>query len=90
MNETTLVCALADAPMTSPGSVFNRKCGTCGRFVMISPSGQKFIAARPHIDVKLICLDCAPPVLPFRPVVAIAQLVDDINRAIPNLRRYRN
>ena len=52
-----LVCALADWPMTIPGSIYDRECCECYRRVMISPTGLKRLGAEPWLEI--ICLPCA-------------------------------
>lgn len=89
----SLVCADAEAPNCVPGSVFDRVCSTCGRKLMVAPSGQELLKARP--DMVTVCAKCAAPKLldPATEVELAADadvVVDEVRRSGPNLRRSRN
>jgi hypothetical protein len=54
-----LICARADSPFTSPGSVFTHCCHKCGSRLMMAASGQRFL--KKHPDATPICMTCVPP-----------------------------
>lgn len=91
-DEIIFVAASADAPLVVPGSSFDRKCGRCGKAVMISPSGQKFL--KNTYGVTVICMQCAKPE-DVRGELKLStgtvqSLVEECRTAVPNMRRHRN
>jgi hypothetical protein len=89
-----LVCALADAPMTIPGSTFHRECVECHRKLMVSPTGEAVLREKPTLET--ICLPCAERLHPkdlaegLPAAHSIEELVEGVLSAVPNLRRHRN
>ena len=87
-----LVCALADAPYTVPGSIFRHHCTECGRRVMLAPSGQRMLATKNVL--RIICERCfARNVKPgdqIAPTGTMDEILDELRRTQPNLRRNRN
>jgi hypothetical protein len=51
-----LVCASADAPFTTVGSIFTMTCEQCGARLMLALSGQRFL--QKHPEALLICMTC--------------------------------
>jgi hypothetical protein len=88
-----LVCALADAKWTNPGTIYDRKCADCGRHVMIAPSGQKRLLKDP--DIVITCACCfMKHITPDTSFDFAAESLEELRRefdtTVPNLRRYRN
>lgn len=83
-----LVCEVADAPRIIPGSKCDQTCSSCGRYVMIAPSGQKLIADHP--DAKVICVPCVPSNVPMESHLSFSDLIAEARSSVPNLRRTRN
>jgi hypothetical protein len=88
-----LVCAYADEPMIALGSIFDRSCGTCGRKVMIAPSGQALLAAKPNLQI--LCMACfvVEAAKAGRADIYTAdpeRVAQEMATARPNPRRRRN
>lgn len=87
----TIVCALADHPTMVAGSSFEHSCGTCGRRVMIAPSGQRALKQWP---MRIICVRCAVAQVKASGEPVTAQLpedfFDELDAEVPNTRRNRN
>jgi hypothetical protein len=91
MEETTLVCALADAPCVVKGSIFDRRCGTCQRAVMVAPSGQRVLRSRPA--TQILCMECFCAVTEGHDVMIVAseeEVRNEMRNVEPNYRRHRN
>jgi len=89
--EYFLVCALADAPRTVPGAIFDKRCARCVRLVQIAPSGQRLLrdSALRGRAYSIICGDCwQRECRPSdRTTLAPGALEE---RAVPNMFRRRN
>lgn len=88
--EIILVCALADSPMTVPGSIYTRTCSHCRRAVMIAPSGQSVLAAHPQASI--VCDHCFKPDPDdaFGLAGTTQEIRNEVRNARPNLHRTRN
>jgi hypothetical protein len=87
-----LVCALANALRAVPGSIFNHHCTVCDRLVMVAPSGQRMLA---KIDaLQIVCGPCFDKRVEPGDEICLAgtpeEMLDEVRRARPNLRRSRN
>lgn len=89
-----LICAPADAPMTVPGTIFNRFCATCGERVMIAPSGQRILREYPDATIQCgPCFETKPDPEITTVEIAAGNLEEALREAAaahPNLRRNRN
>lgn len=87
-----IMCAPADAPITTPGSSFDNVCVLCGVKVMMAPTGQAFVAANP--DAEIVCFNCVFKDPEGNVAVGFAGDVKDVigefDRACPNPRGSRN
>jgi hypothetical protein len=87
-----IICMLADAPMTVEGAVFDRRCGACGRFVMLAATSQRLLRERP--ETEIMCLPCFQAIRKPDDEIALAAPEEEIDRELdtikPNLRRERN
>ena len=87
-----LVCALADAVMAVPGTVFDHACTRCGRKVMLAPTGQRVL--REKQPVRIICRLCfeteKPEDIEVMPAGTVEEIRQEVRTARPNLRRNRN
>ena len=86
-----LVCAIADAPLVVPGSVFVHSCSLCGVRLMTAPSGQEIL--KRHPTFKLLCTGCWKAtrehddiLLPGTP----EKVIEELKTSVPNMRRNRN
>ena len=52
----TLVCQRADSPVMVEGSTFHRQCQICDAYVMVSPVGERLIAAGKVVGI--VCQVC--------------------------------
>jgi len=89
-----LLCALADAALIVPGSIFV-KCAECKIALMMAPSGQRLIARDPTIyPVCEMCfkrkendgLDWEGPLL----ADTLEEIEEESRNALPSMRRRRN
>ena len=89
-DEIILVCALADAPLTVHGAVFDRSCSRCGRQVQVAPSGQRSLKDIPQL--KIICQICYRPeeFRGFNFAGAPGEVFPEFESRRPNTRRNRN
>jgi hypothetical protein len=78
MSEITpdvIVCMDANAPFAVRGCDFSHCCVTCGRRVMIAPSGQRVLVQWPEISI--LCVEC------FRSIPGIEETVKSITFTEP-------
>ncbi|HEY1897034.1 MAG TPA: hypothetical protein VGG62_12205 [Terracidiphilus sp.] len=91
-NDVRIICMPADAEMTTEGAVFDRRCATCSRFVMLAATGQRLLRERPEIEI--MCLPCFQATRKPDDEIALAAPEEEIDRELdtlrPNLRRERN
>lgn len=86
-----LVAALADAPLATPGTIFDRFCNKCGARVMIALSGQAMLKKDPAMTV--LCLACFRNGMQQDAQVGIAPApgaIEEARYTIPNPFRRRN
>jgi hypothetical protein len=86
--EIVIMCALADAPLVIPGTSFGHCCSVCGRKIMLAPTGQAFLKAHP--EAKLVCNCQMGNVTAAGFTAPLEQMLEETERAVPNLRRRRN
>jgi hypothetical protein len=91
--EIMMVCARADAPLTTPGSVFTESCSRCAKKVMLAPSGQRFLRDHGKENVGIICHHCLTEndTRALQGLVApVADICREMDAAVPNDYRRRN
>jgi hypothetical protein len=90
---TFIVCADADKAITVRGSSFDRRCWTCGRRVMVSPSSQRLLRQRPKLGILCgACFDKRPDAATATRLLAAPPetIAEEYSTAIPNFWRRRN
>jgi hypothetical protein len=88
----TLVCVRATAPMTAPGSTFDRSCARCKYRVMIAPTGQALLKKMPRMEI--VCAQCflesSEPTEDIRLAGDPETVLQEVMNAEPNRWRNRN
>ncbi len=86
-----LVCALADAPLAVPGSVFHHHCRDCGRAVMVAPTGQRVLREYPlALIICGLCYEACRTDTSEESAGTMEEVAREVRAARPNLRRSRN
>jgi len=94
-DDRILVCMLAkQALFVTAGWKPEHKCGDCGEYVVVAPSGVAMLKQYP--TTRILCLACLhmeyPTIEPVGVELAgpVEQIVEEVRTAVPNTWRERN